>query len=81
VKFVGKPVERVYWDGRDRWKRLVFMRPERLEWAEVDPDRKLVLDVDWLNNSQRVEPDGRAATTWAARWMFLIQQMLAVVGW
>ena len=81
VKFEGKPVERVYWDGRDRWKRLIFMRPERLEWAEVDPDHKLVLDVDWLNNSMRVDADGRAATVWSARWMFLLQQLLAVVGW
>ena len=81
VKFEGKPVERVYWDGRDRWKRLVFMRPERLEWADVDPDRKVMLDVDWLNNSMRVEPDSRAATAWAARWMFWIQHALAFVGW
>ena len=80
LKFAGREVERQTWDGRDRYKRITVTRPERLEWAAVDPDHALVLDVNWTNNSRRVLPDRRAAFKWSARWTFLVQQLVAFVG-
>lgn len=80
-KFEGKPVERTSWDGRDPWKRYRFVRPERLEWVDVDPDRHIVLDVDWSNNARRVQPDRRVAAKWTARWIFWAQNALASIGW
>ena len=79
-KFEGKPVERISWDGKERTKTFRFTRAERLEWADVDPDRKVVLDVNWLNNGRRVEGDSRTATTWTTRWLFLIQNLLTSFG-
>jgi hypothetical protein len=79
-KFEGKPVERVTWDGRDTFKRFVMVRPEKLEWAAVDPDRKLVLDAHWINNARRVEPDTRAAGWWTSRAFLLLQQFFALVA-
>jgi hypothetical protein len=79
-KFEGRPPERHRWDGRIPWKKFTFIRPERLEWAEVDPDRKLILDADWLNNARRVNPDRRAAAKLTATWMFWVQNLLALVG-
>jgi hypothetical protein len=81
LKFEGKPAERVKWDGVDRWKKLTYTRPEKLEWAEVDPDRKVLLDMNWMNNGKRLAPDYRVATAWSARWMFWMQQMIASLGW
>ena len=80
LKFEGREVERLPWDGKDRYKRIVVTRDERLEWAAVDPDHTAVLDVNWTNNSRRIEPDGRAAFKWSARWVYLVQQLVAFVG-
>jgi hypothetical protein len=80
-KFAGRPVERTRWDGRDPWKRYEFIRPERLEWVDVDPDRHVLLDANWSNNARRTEPDGRVAAKWAARWLFWLQNAFAMVGW
>ena len=80
VKFAGQPPERVSWDGRDEWKKLNFTRPQRIEWAQVDPDRRLLLDVNWLNNAKRLTPDHRVATKWTARWLFWLQNALRLVG-
>jgi hypothetical protein len=80
-KFEGRPMERVTWDGRERWKRYQFTRARRLLWADVDPFRKIPLDVNWMNNGRLVEPDRRQATSWAATFLFLLQNALAVVGW
>jgi len=66
---------RLRWDGRERWVRFRVVGP-RLAWAEVDPDHTLLLDVDRLNNSRRVEPDRRASRRWAQRLRFWIQNVL-----
>lgn len=79
-KFEGKRVERQTWDGREPTKIFRFERPEKLEWADVDPDRKIALDVNWLNNGRRLEPDGRPAASWTARWLFLLQNIFTTVG-
>jgi hypothetical protein len=79
-KFEGKPVERQTWDGRDTTRIFRFERPEKLEWVDVDPDRKIALDVNWLNNGRRLEPDGRPAASWSARWLFLLQNIFTTLG-
>ena len=53
---------------------------EKLVRAEIDPDRKVPLDVDYLNNSRRVENDGRVAVKWSARVMFWVQNVVATVA-
>jgi len=70
-------------DGRPwlgRWKRIEMTGERRLVSATVDPGNRLAIDVNRLNNSRRVEPDGRAAAHWGVRWVFWLQQLLAVVG-
>jgi hypothetical protein len=78
--FEGKAPERVTWSGAERWKTFTFTRPERLQSVQIDPDRGLVLDVDWLRNGYRVEPDRRAAVSLTVRWVFFVQQVLGWVG-
>jgi hypothetical protein len=65
------------WDGEERWIRYRVRGP-RLLWAEVDPDRHLVLDIDRLNNSRRPEPDRRASRAWTERVGFWIQNLLEI---
>ena len=79
-KFEGKTPERHIWDGVAHWKRFEFTRPERLEWVSIDPDRKYVLDVDWLNNDRRLEADSRVHRKITATWMFFAQNLLAFLG-
>ena len=79
-KFAGKPVERLTWDGRERTRTFTFLRPEKLEWVDVDPDRKVLLDVDWLNNGRRLDSESRPAVSWAARWMYLVQSLISTLG-
>jgi hypothetical protein len=65
------------WDGRDRWKRYEYTGA-RVVRATVDPDGKIAIDVVPANNEWIEEkgPARRAATKWAARWMFWIQNLL-----
>jgi hypothetical protein len=66
------------WLGR--WKRIETTGQHRLVSATLDPEDRLVIDVNRLNNAQRVEPDSRASAHWGARWVFWLQQLLAMAG-
>jgi hypothetical protein len=80
LRFEGAPSERRHWDGRDRWVEYEVTGPHPLLAAVIDPDERLVLDVNRLNNSRRVQPDGRTAAYWGARWTFWLQVALSFVG-
>jgi hypothetical protein len=77
-KFAGRPIEHRTWGGVARWTRFEFSRPERLEWVDVDPGRRIALDVSWANNGRVVEPDRRAPVAMTSRWLAAVQQVL---GW
>ncbi|MBT8461810.1 MAG: M1 family metallopeptidase, partial [Gemmatimonadetes bacterium] len=65
------------WDGRSRWKRFVYEGPSRLAKAMVDPERVLLLDVNYVNNTRRLVPAGRwAAFKWAGKWMVWVQDLM-----
>jgi hypothetical protein len=66
------------WDGKDRWKRFSYTDASKVVRAVVDPENKIALDVDHGNNVWIADtgPAERAATKWAARWMFWLQNLL-----
>ncbi len=79
ILFVFEDGERLRetWDGRALWKLYTFTRPARLEYVVIDPERKLVLDVHYTNNSRRLQPRPQfVATKWAAQWMVWLQDFL-----
>ena len=66
-----------HWDGKDRWKAFTYDRLTRRLSAQVDPNRVLLLDVNYTNNSKTMEPrGGTAATKWSINWMVWLQDCL-----
>jgi hypothetical protein len=77
VTFKNGDKVRERWDGRDRWKVFTFERTAEALSAEIDPERVLLLDVNYANNSRTLEPaGGRAATKWTLKWMVWLQDLL-----
>jgi hypothetical protein len=77
VEFADGRHAREAWNGQYRWARFKYPGA-KVRRAVVDPERKIMLDVNPANNSW-VEEDGvarRAAAKWAARWMFWLQHLL-----
>jgi hypothetical protein len=65
------------WNGRDRWRQFTYERPSKAVSAQVDPERVLLLDVNYTNNSRALAPLGRrAATKWALKWMVWLEDAL-----
>jgi hypothetical protein len=77
VSFDDGQQVRERWDGRDRWKAYRWERRARAVTAQVDPDRVLLLDVNYTNNSWTLRPEAaRAARKWTAAWFVWLQDAL-----
>ena len=69
------------WSGLERSKRIVVEHPARLDHAIVDPERVLMLDIDYTNNSRLLESRATVpATKWASKWMIWFQDMLSSIA-
>ena len=77
VTFANGEQARQSWDGRSRWNVFTFDRPVKAVSAQIDPERRLLLDTNYTNNSMTLEPaTDRAATKWSLRWMVWLQDLL-----
>lgn len=81
VTFEGGAQVRERWDGVARWRELTYTRPARALTVQVDPDRILLLDVNYTNNSRTLAPrSGEAARKWSLTWMVWLQDLLLTYG-
>jgi hypothetical protein len=68
------------WNGVERWKLLKFRTNNKVIAAEVDPQRKNLLDINFANNSFTVEPRVWASLSLVIRLFFWIQNALMLLG-
>ena len=64
------------WDGKREWREFRFRSASRLSYADVDPDRKLVLDTDMRNNSRRMHEERRGVWRVALELLYRVQSLL-----
>ncbi len=62
------------WEGREESISYTYDGPRRAVRAVVDPGRKILLDINYMNNSYAVKPDRSAAREWGFRFLFSVQQ-------
>jgi hypothetical protein len=43
------------WDGKSRFKDYTYYGDKNIEWVKIDPDYKIKMDVNYINNSMTVE--------------------------
>jgi hypothetical protein len=71
----SKKTER--WDGVERRAMYVYDTKARARSVEVDPNRILLLDVNFTNNSRTLQPRApEASLKWSLKWMAWLQDLL-----
>jgi hypothetical protein len=45
------------WDGKSRFKDFVYNGRRMVEWVKIDPEFKIRMDINYINNSLTVDPD------------------------
>lgn len=66
VTFADGSHKTVQWTDDSRWKRYTFDTPTKAVSAELDPENKVLLDEDILNNSYSAKADPSASRRWTA---------------
>ena len=74
VTFTDRQVVTVRWDGRDASRTFEFESPAPAVAAHLDPDRVLLLDRNYLDNTQVLDGATNVPVAkWIARWMVWLQ--------
>lgn len=67
------------WDGKDRIHYLNYAKSSKIDWAEVDPQRKIHLDQNFTNNSLVKEPETTPVKKYFSKLLFWFQNVMQAV--
>jgi hypothetical protein len=45
------------WDGKSRFKDFTYTGKRTIQWVKIDPEFKIKMDVNYINNSKTTKPD------------------------
>ncbi len=77
ITFENGEQVRESWDGQGRWQPYMYEKPTRAVSVQVDPERVLLLDVNYTNNSITLRPQAaEAADHWTLQWLVWVQDLL-----
>jgi hypothetical protein len=68
------------WDGKSRWERFRYEGTKKVVSAEIDPEHRMWLDADRLNNGRTVKADPLPAGRLAALLLNVGQLLASMVG-
>lgn len=69
------------WDGQETWRKFKYLKPTKLASATIDPENKILLDLNFTNNSKRVESSALGVNKLSARFLFWMQFLLEQPEW
>lgn len=68
------------WDGRDRWHRFKYATRSRLKYATLDPENKVLLDANLVNNSFALQTGKGGAWRWGSAAHYWLEVLLQFFG-
>lgn len=74
--FEDGAVIRENWDGQELWKKFRYRTPARLVSAAVDPENKILLDINLTNNSMTMKKQRLGVNKLSARLLFWMQFLM-----
>jgi hypothetical protein len=79
--FRGGETVRERWDGRERRAMYTYERPSQAVSVQIDPERVLLLDVNYTNNSRTMEPRAAdASLKWSLKWLIWLEDLMLTYG-
>ena len=65
-----------HWDGKERTWEFSYEKPEQILWAKIDPEMKILIDVNMLNNSLITKPKKTVFWKIALKFLFWLQNTM-----
>jgi aminopeptidase N len=71
---------REMWDGKSRFKDFTFTGTRKIVWVKVDPEFKIQMDVNYINNSLTDEPDRIPIRRLSDKLIAFMQFLISIVS-
>jgi len=76
----GSPAKTYYWDGQNRSSEIILEGNSRIISVTLDPNNKIPLDHNLLNNSLTIQPQDGIVQSLSARFITAFQHLLEMVS-
>ncbi len=80
VTFEDGSKQTLHWTGEEGLKVFEFSNGLKVVSAQIDPQQKIGLDVDWNNNSLTLQPETAPLWKYTAKAIFWIQNLMQAVS-
>jgi hypothetical protein len=68
------------WDGKSRYKDFSYTGRGKVQWVKIDPGYKIVMDVNYINNSMTLDPDKVPVRRLASKLTTLLQFFITAIS-
>lgn len=79
VKFADGSSKTVRWSGERSWQRFSWTTRSKAVSAQLDPDNRIYLDTDKLDDSRTLKPERSVARRWGSDFAALAQAFFALL--
>jgi hypothetical protein len=80
VRFDGGELRTLQWPAEERWHRWTFEGPERVVSAQLDPEGKVLLDLDKLDDGRTRQSQSAAPVRWTLEFKAWAELLLSMLG-
>ena len=68
-----------YWDGKAKYRDFEYEGTRKVSWAKIDPENKIDMDVNRINNSWGRDDDFPASRRMMTKYVTLIQLLISMI--
>ena len=68
------------WDGKARYKDFEYTGSNQIDWVKIDPEYKLRMDVNFINNSKTDKPDMVPVRRYINKFIIFTQYFLNIIS-
>jgi aminopeptidase N len=80
VTFEDGTAQTMHWTGEEGAKVFEFRGGPKVISAQIDPQHKIGLDVDWNNNSMTLQPETAPLWKYAAKTVFWVENLMQTMS-
>ena len=66
------------WDGKTRYKDFTYTGTSQIEWVKIDPEYKIAMDVNFINNSMTDTPERVPVKRITGKLMTFLQFLISI---
>jgi len=68
------------WDGKSRYKDFRYTDAKRISWVKIDPEYKITMDVNYINNSKTDRPDAVPVNRITSKLIVLLEFLVSFIS-